>query len=92
MNWLFNILLKINSKSEDGRLKIHKLLQEQVNKDYQEQTVPGNIYNNQIEVIMSNEVIQKAIEEENFTYLKMIKKGIDEAFDEALIFIKDEKK
>jgi len=91
MSWLFNALLKKHSKTEAGRLKIHQVLQEQVREDYREQTVPGNVHNNQIEVIMSNEVIQQAVKRDDKEYLDMIKRGVDEAFDRATKFIENEK-
>jgi len=91
MSWLFNILLKKNSRRECDRIKIHQILQEQVRKEYNEQTVPGNVYNNQLEVIMSNEVIQMAVKQGDEKWLKMVKKGTDNAFDEAVKFIEKEK-
>ena len=91
MSWLFKRLLRKHSGTEEGRLKIHQELQQQVREDYREQTVPGNIYNNQIEVIMSNKFIQKAVERGDEQYLKMIKKGVDNAFDRATEFIEKEK-
>jgi hypothetical protein len=91
MSWLFNKMLKKYSRGEAGRMHIHQVLQEQVRQEYREQTVPGNVYNNQIEVIMSNEVIQKAVERGNTEYLAMVKKGVDNAFDIATKFIENEK-
>ena len=92
MGWIFNRLLKKHSRREAGRLKIHQVLQEQVRKEYSEQTVPGNVYNNQLEVIMSNEVIQRAVQEHDHEYLEMVKRGTDKAFDEAIEFIGKEER
>ena len=90
MSWLFNILLKKHSRREAGRMKIHQVLQEQVCVDYPEQTVPGNIYNNQVEVIMSNKVIQQAVKDGDKDYLAMIKRGVNSEFDDAVQFIENE--
>ena len=91
MSWLFNRLLRKHSRNESGRLKIHQVLQEQVREEYNEQTIPGNVYNNQLEVIMSNKMVQKAVHREDAERLKMVKKGVDNAFDKALVFIENEK-
>ena len=90
MKWLFNILLEKYSNTEEERREIHKTLQRKVNLNYMEQTVAGNIYNNQIEVVMSNDVICKLVKEGDEKNLEMIKRGLNKSFDEAIGYIESE--
>ena len=59
MKKLFLFLLKMYSHTEKDRIEIHKILNDQVSEQYSEQTTFGNIYNSNIESIMSNDVIRK---------------------------------
>jgi hypothetical protein len=91
MSWLFNRLLRKHARRESGRLQIHRVLQEQVRSEYNEQTIPGNIYNNNIEVIMATPAIQRAVRDGDTEYLNMVKRGLSNSFDEAVKFIETEK-
>jgi len=90
MKKLFLFLLKMYSHTEKDRIEIHKILNDQVSEQYSEQTTFGNIYNSNIESIMSNDVIRKNIEDNEVEYLKMIESGLHSSIKEAFRYIKNE--
>jgi len=90
MKKIFFWLLKIYSKTEQERLDIHKVLNEQVNNTYREQNVYGNVYNANIEFIMANEFVKKLVRENDEEALKMIDSGLQTAFMKSLEYIKNE--
>lgn len=90
MKKIFLLLLKKYSKNESDRMEILKALQEGVREEYSEQTVYGNIYNFFIEFAMSNDVIVDVVKNAEFENFEMIRRGINNAYDEAAIFIEKE--
>lgn len=90
MKKIFLYLLKKYSRREAGRIEILKVLQEGVREEYSEQTVYGNIYNFFIEFAMSNDVIVDVVKNAEFENFEMIRRGINNAYDEAAIFIEKE--
>lgn len=90
MKTIFFWLLRKYSKTENDRLNIHKVLNEQVNSTYNEQTTYGNVYNAHIEFIMANEFVQKLVRESDENGLKAIDNGLQSAYLKALEYIKNE--
>jgi len=91
MKKLFFYLLKKYSKTEKDRLKILSILSDEIHNEYNEQTNPGNVYNFFIEFIMSNYFIRTLHRKGDTKSLRMIKTGIDHAFDESLDWLSKEK-
>jgi len=87
---LFKMLTKY-AKTEKGRLEILKILNGEMCYEYNEQTEYGNVYNSNIEFVMSNKFITHLVKENDIKGLEMIKSGLDTSFDEAIEFIKKEK-
>ncbi len=77
--------------SEKGRMKLHQMLQQSVNEEYGEQTIPGNIYNNFIEFVMSNKSLRDAIKRGDLQYIDMVYSGLTSTYYEGITFIKKEK-
>lgn len=92
MKKIFLFLLKKYSHTEEDRIKIHEILNDQVSNQYNEQTDVGNIYNSTIEFVMSNYIIRKYIEQNKVKDLKMIEEGLNESIKEAFKYIKNESK
>ena len=90
MKKIFLYLLKLYSKSESQRLEILNILNEKVQEEYTEQTAFGNVYNSNIEFIMSNQFIRQLIEENNPVYLNIIKNGLINSTEKAFKHIKTE--
>lgn len=86
MKKIFYWLLKKYSETETDRIEIQKILDQQVKKNYREQTPYGNVYNGFSEFIMANEFINQRIKIDDVEGLEMIKKGINCEFDETLEF------
>ena len=77
------------SKTEEDRNEILKVLQDKVCEDYPEQTVYGNLYNFHIECIMSNELVNQLVGEEDEIELDRVEKGLSNSYRNALIYIQD---
>lgn len=90
MKKLFLYLLKKYSKTEEQRLEILNVLNSQVINEYTEQTIFGNVYNSNIEFIMSHDFIRTLIEENRTEELDMIKEGLKISTEEAMKYIKNE--
>lgn len=90
MKTIFFWLLRKYSKTEHDRLNIHKVLNEQVNSTYNEQTPYGNVYNAHIEFVMANEFIKKLVRESDENDLKAIDNGLQTAYVKSLEYIKNE--
>jgi len=86
MKRLFLYLLRRYSKTESQRMEIYQELWYQVKEMYDEQTVFGNIYNMNIEMLMSNPFFQHCVMTNQKGYLDMMKSGLNESFDEAVQF------
>lgn len=91
MKKLFFYLFSRYSRREPQRLEILAELQNQVRKEYYEQTGYGNFYNFHTEFILSNDIIKKLVHSNDTEKLEMMKKGMIESYDKALGYIKDEK-
>jgi hypothetical protein len=92
MKRLFIYLLKKYSKKESDRIIIYNELWESLTNEYNEQNNYGNIYNMNIEFIMSNHFINKAVISEDDISIKMIKGCLAESFNHSLIYIKNQNK
>lgn len=89
MKKIFFILLKLYSKTESERLKIHEVLHEQVSKNYYEQTPFGNVYNGHIEFLMSSSLVKKLVAADEPFSLDMMGKGLQTAYADALKYLQD---
>ena len=90
MKKLFLYLLKKYSKTEEQRLEIQEVLNEQVRNEYTEQTGFGNVYNSNIEFIMGNDLIVNLIYQNKKDELDIIERGLTESTKEAFKYIKNE--
>ena len=89
MRKLFYYLLNKYSKIEEDRLIILDKLDDKVCEEYSEQTTFGNVYNYFIEFVMSNNFIKGRVKKNDKESLKILKRGIDKAFDEGVGFIEE---
>lgn len=86
---IFLFLLRKYSNTEAERMVIYKQLWNKVCADYSEQTAFGNVYNMNTEILLSNPFFNKICKErENKEYLKMLKGGLAESFDDSVDFVK----
>ena len=90
MKKLFLFLLRKYSKTESERMEIYKSLWYQVKSEYNEQTAFGNVYNMNIEVLMSNPFVRDCVNMEELERLQTLKRGLDNSFDEAVKYIEKE--
>jgi len=88
---LFFFLLKKYSKTEKQRLLIYKELFYQAENDYPEQTAFGNVYNTNIEFLMSNPFVISKVKISDTESLQMLKSGLQNSFDESISYIYNEK-
>lgn len=61
-----------------------------IQEEYNEQTLYGNVYNYYIEFLMANPFMDKIVKEDDKASLKMIQIGIDKTFEESIMHIKYE--
>jgi len=87
MKKLFLFLLRRYAKTESGRMEIYKELWYKVKDEYHEQTAFGNVYNMNIEVLMSNPFFESRVTLADDKSLKMLKEGLSESFDDSIEFI-----
>lgn len=87
MKKLFLFLLRKYSKTESQRMEIYKELWYQVKEEYNEQTEFGNVYNMNIEVLMSNPFFVSRVELGQDEHLRMLKQGLSDSFDESVGFV-----
>ena len=90
MKWLFKKLLERYSKTESERLEIFKVLDEQVQFEYSEQSRNGNVYNLFLEFVISNNLIIDRLNVEDYESIKKIKSLINKGFDSGLTIIEEE--
>lgn len=88
---LFFFLLKKYSKTEKDRLEIYKELFYQVERTYPEQTVYGNVYNANVEFLMSNPFLISKVKINDTVGLQMLKSGLQNSFDKSIVYIYNEK-
>lgn len=91
LNRIFFYLLWKFSGNEEQRIKIYKVLNKQVEDNYPEQTMFGNVYNSYIEFVMANSFIQKKVMEEDRQSIDMLKNGLSNSYDRGVEFLKSEK-
>lgn len=89
MKILFNYLLKRYSRNEKDRLEILRVLDEQVQNEYTEQTGFGNVYNFFIEFVLASSFIREKSDKNENDSLDMIKRGIGVSYDNTVEMIKD---
>lgn len=80
-------LLRKYSKTEQDRMKIYKELLNSTISEYSEQTIFGNTYNMNIEVLMSNPFFVRSCKDGDMEYLNMLKNGLSKSFDESIDFV-----
>lgn len=85
---LFLYLLRKYTVTEEGRLEVYRELWYQVKSEYNEQTAFGNVYNMNIEVIISNPFIKSQVAFDNKENLETLKSGLTESFDESIEHIR----
>lgn len=91
MKKIFLWLLKYYSKTEKDRIEIIENLNNSVQEDYCEQTLPGNVYNLFIEFMLGNDYVKETAFKKDIETLTMIKSGIVKSFDESINYIENEK-
>ena len=87
MKKLFLFLLRRYSNTEGQRMEIYRELWYKTKEEYSEQTAFGNVYNMNIEVLMSNPFFESRVRLGEVESLKMLKQGLSDSFDESVEFI-----
>ncbi len=87
MKKLFLFLLRRYSNTEAQRMEIYRELWYKTKEEYNEQTAFGNVYNMNIEVLMSNPFFESRIMLGEKEDLQMLKQGLSNSFDESVEFI-----
>jgi len=87
MKKLFLFLLRRYSNSESQRMEIYRELWYKTKEEYSEQTAFGNVYNMNIEVLMSNPFIESRVVLGEKEHLQMLKKGLSDSFDKSVEFV-----
>ena len=90
MKRLFFFLLRKYSNTEEQRIKIYRELWYKVKNRYSEQTAFGNVYNMNIEILMSNPFFESRVLQKDEKSLKMLKSGLDNSFDLSVEFVTKE--
>jgi hypothetical protein len=72
-------------------MEIYKELWYQTKDEYNEQTAFGNVYNMNIEVLMSNPFFESRVMLGQDEDLKMLKEGLSKSFDESVEFVLKER-
>ena len=88
MKKLFFFLLWKYSKTESQRMEIYKELWHQTKNEYHEQTAFGNVYNMNIEVLMSNPFFNSRVQLGEQEHLNMLKQNLADSFDESVKIVK----
>ena len=86
MKKLFLFLLRKYGKTESQRMEIYQELWYKVKEEYNEQTAFGNVYNMNIEVLMSNPFFVSRVQLGQDEHLRMLKQGLSDSFDESVEF------
>ena len=81
MKKLFLFLLRKYSKTESQRMEIYQELWYKTKHEYDAITAFENVYNMNVEVLMSNPFFKRRVELGDVKYLKWIKKGLEKSFD-----------
>lgn len=91
MKRLFFYLLRKYSWTEKQRMEIYSRLWESVTDEYSEQTGFGNIYNMNIEILMSNQIVLDLVEKKDKKRISLIKRGLNQSFDDAIGIVNQER-
>lgn len=91
MKRLFFYLLRKYSWTEKQRMEIYSRLWESVTNEYREQSGFGNVYNMNIEFLMANPVIISLVERKDKKGINVIKRGLNESFNEAIGYVDQER-
>ena len=86
MKKLFLYLLRKYSTTEGERMEIYRELWYKVKEEYNEQTAFGNVYNMNIEVLMSNPFFESRVMLGEDEHLRMLKEGLAKSFDRSVEF------
>lgn len=89
MKKLFLFLLKRYSNTESERMEIYKQLWYKTKEEYPEQTVFGNFYNMNVEVIMSNPFFAIRAQTGVVEDLKKLKENLSQSFDNSIHFVRE---
>ncbi len=87
MKKLFLFLLRKYSQTESQRMEIYKELWYNTKDEYNEQTSFGNVYNMNIEMLMSNPFFESRVMLGQDEHLRMLKEGLSKSFDESVEFV-----
>ena len=91
MKRLFFYLLRRYSWTEKQRMEIYSRLWESVTDEYNEQSGFGNVHNMNIEFLMANPVIISLVEKKDKKGISVIKRILNESFEEAIGFVEKER-
>ena len=84
MKRLFLFLLRKYSKTESQRMEIYQELWYQTKSEYNEATAFENMYNVNVEVLMSNPFFVSRVIVGQDEHLRMLKEGLGKSFDESI--------
>lgn len=84
MKRLFLFLLRKYSKTESQRMEIYTELWYQTKSEYNEATAFENVYNMNVEVLMSNPFFIRRVKFGEVKHLEWIKEGLGKSFDESV--------
>ncbi len=87
MKRLFLYLLRRYSNTEAQRMEIYRELWYNTKDEYNEQTSFGNVYNMNIEMLMSNPFFESRVMLGQDEHLRMLKEGLSKSFDESVEFV-----
>lgn len=89
MKRLFIYLLKKYSRNEKDRVEILRILDEQVQNEYTEQTGFGNVYNFFSEFLLASSFTREIVNLGEDDSINVLKGGINSTFDETITMIKN---
>ncbi len=92
MKKLFIYLLKKYSRNEKDRIEILRVLDEQVQNEYTEQTGFGNVYNFFIEFVLASAVINRTTDNNDYSGIDMLKNGIKVSYEDTITMIRDKQR
>jgi len=84
MKRLFLFLLRKYSKTESQRMEIYKELWYQTKSEYNKATAFENVYNMNVEVLMSNPFFVRRIKFGEVKHLEWIKERLDNSFKDSI--------
>ena len=87
MKRLFLFLLRKYSKTESQRMEIYQELWYKTKHEYDATTAFENVYNMNIEVLMSNPFFESRVMLGEDEHLRMLKEGLAKSFDKSVKFV-----